>query len=100
VGASFQQEIGRVFDGRTSEYTGLPITLLKLREANRFSSVFNLLSRAAICFHLLTSLYATMPIIEAKKELFSQGLLVVSAKTVDAISKYMQTKNEANILLN
>jgi hypothetical protein len=85
VGASFQQEIGRFFDWRTSEYTGLPTTLLKLREANGFSSVSNPLSRAAICFHLLTSPYATMPIIEPKKELFSQGLPVVSAKTVDAI---------------
>jgi hypothetical protein len=41
-----------------------------------------------------------MPIIEPKKELLSQGLPVVSAKTADAISKYMQAKNEANILLN
>jgi hypothetical protein len=59
--------------------------LLKLREANGFSAVSNPLSRAAICLHLLTSPYATMPSIEPKKELFSQGLPVVAATTVDAI---------------
>jgi hypothetical protein len=100
VGASFQQEIGRFFDWRTSEYTGLPTTLLKLREANGFSSVSNPLSRAAICFHLLTSPYATMPIIEPKKELFSQGLPVVSAKTIDAIFQVYAGKKWGNILLN
>ena len=39
MGASFQQEIGRLFDWRTGEYTGPPTPLLKLREANGFSSV-------------------------------------------------------------